>query len=198
MGMPDTTGRWTREMVLALPDDGNRYELFDGELLVTPAPSGLHQLAISLLWEALFPFVRQHGLGRVFTSPADLHLDGGQLAQPDLFVVPGVPADRAWASFPNPILVIEILSPGTARFDRTVKRRRFQRSEIPEYWIVDLHARVVERWRPTDARGEVLVELLTWRPAGSTQELAIKLPEYFREVWGHEVYRSANGPGAGA
>lgn len=184
MGMPDTNGRWTREMVLALPDDGNRYELFDGDLLVTPAPSGLHQLAISLLWEALLPFVRLHALGEILTSPADLHLDGEQLSQPDLFVVPSVPADRAWASFPNSVLVVEILSPGTARFDRTVKRRRFQRSGIPEYWIVDLDARVVERWRPMDDRGEVLVELLPWHPAGSAEPLAIDLPGYFREVWG--------------
>ena len=57
--MPDQVRRWTRGEVLALPDDGNRYELFDGELLVTPAPSGLHQVALVTLW-----------------SPADLDLGG--------------------------------------------------------------------------------------------------------------------------
>lgn len=185
MVMPATS--WTREMVLALPDDGNRYELFDGELLVTPAPTGLHQWAISLLWETLLPFVRLHRLGMVLTSPADLHLDGKQLSQPDIFVVPSLPPDRAWARFPNPILVVEILSPSTTRFDRTVKRRRFQRSGIPEYWIVDLDRRVIERWRPGDQDAAVLETTLTWQPDGAAQALTIDLSRYFAEVWGTEA-----------
>ncbi len=185
MVMPDTGRRWTREMVLALPDDGNRYELFDGELLVTPAPNGLHQLAVSRLWEALLSFVRLHRLGEILTSPADLHLGGDQLSQPDLFVIPSLPANRrVWAGFPNPILVIEILSPGTARFDRIVKRRRFQRANIPEYWVVDLDARAIERWRPLDERPEILDDQLLWKPDGASTALAIDLPEYFGGVWG--------------
>jgi Uma2 family endonuclease len=171
-------------MVLALPDDGNRYELFDGELLVTPAPSGLHQLAVSKLWEVLLPFVTLHGVGVILTSPADLHLDGEQLSQPDLFVMPSIPADRAWASFPNPVLVVEILSPGTARFDRSVKRHRFQRSGIPEYWIVDLDARVIERWRPADVRPEIADQRLTWHPVGASEALTLDLPSWFTGVWG--------------
>jgi Uma2 family endonuclease len=172
-------------MVLALPDDGNRYELFDGELLVTPAPNGLHQLAVSRLWQALLPFVQFHGLGEIMTSPADLHLGGDQISQPDLFVIPSLPSNRReWGGFPNPILVIEILSPGTARFDRIVKRRRFQRAGIPEYWVVDLDARAIERWRPADERPEILDEQLTWHPAGAAQDLTIELPRFFAGVWG--------------
>jgi Uma2 family endonuclease len=185
MGMPETTDRWTRERVLALPDDGNRYELFDGELLVTPAPAAPHQIAIALLLQALVPYVVSQRLGWTLTSPADLHLGGDQLSQPDLFVVPELPANRSWAHFPKPILVVEILSPGSARFDRLVKRRRFQRAGIPEYWIVDLDARTIERWRPGDERGEVLDERLSWRPAGATEDLVIDLPPLFSEAWGH-------------
>ncbi len=185
MGMPDPVRHWTREMVLALPDDGNRYELFDGELLVTPAPGSLHQLAVSRLWEALLPFVRSHRLGEILTSPADLQLGGRQLSQPDLFVVPSLPADRRdWSGFPNPILVIEILSPSTARFDRIVKRRRFQQAGIPEYWVVDLDARAVERWCPSDDRPEVLDGSLAWRPEGAGAALMLDLPKLFSEVWG--------------
>lgn len=63
--------------------------------------------------------------------------------------MPSVPADpRNWSNFPDPVLVVEVLSAGTARFDRVIKRRRFQRAGIPEYWIVDLDAQAVERWRP--------------------------------------------------
>lgn len=184
MGMPDMARRWTREMVLALPDDGNRYELFDGELLVTPAPAGLHQFALAILWKALDPYVSRHRLGWVMSSPADLSLGGKQLSQPDLFVMPSIPAGRDWANFPNPILVVEILSPATAHHDRFVKRRRFQRAGIAEYWIVDLDARAIERWRPSDERPEILDERLSWHPADASEPLELELPLYFREVWG--------------
>jgi Uma2 family endonuclease len=99
-------------------------------------------------------------------------------------VAPSIPPDRDWAAFPDPILVIEILSPSTARYDRITKRRRFQRSGIPEYWIVDLDARAIERWRPADERPEILDERLVWHPPGAAQPLELDLPRYFTEVWG--------------
>src|SRR6266545_1515676 len=110
MGMPETTGRWTRDMVLALPDDGKRYELFDGELLVTPAPSWLHQRVVAAFFRRLDPYVRAHALGEVLLSPADVPLDGEQVAQPDLFVIPRSAArpPGSWTDLPNPILVLEV------------------------------------------------------------------------------------------
>jgi Uma2 family endonuclease len=177
--------RWTREQVLALPDDGNRYELFDGELLVTPALGGLHQLALNRLYDAVAPFVRQHRLGYLMWSPADLSLGGDQLSQPDLFVMPRLPHDRNdWSAYPDPILIVEVLSPSSARFDRTIKRRRFHLAGIPEYWIVDLDARAVERWTPRDERPEVLDESLRWVPPGAAVALELALPAFFAEVWG--------------
>ena len=190
MAMPGTATppEWTREMVLALPDDGNRYELFDGELLVTPAPTGLHQLALMRLYDVLAPFVQAHRVGEVFWSPADLRLGGEQLSQPDLFVVPFLPADRRdWAAYPDPILIVEVLSPSTARFDRIVKRHRFQRVGIPEYWIVDPDARLVERWKPGDERPEVLDLVLAWHPAGAPAPLEVDLPVLFQSIWGTEA-----------
>ncbi len=187
MGMPDTAGKWTREMVLALPDDGNRYELFDGELLVTPAPTGLHQVALMRLYDEVAPYVQAQKLGVMLWSPADLHLGSDQLSQPDLFVVPSLPPDRSWAAFPNPILVVEVLSPSTARYDRVIKRRRFQRAGIPEYWVVDLDSRAVDRWRPADERPEILDDKLVWNPAGAAEPLELDLPRYFGEVWGKSV-----------
>ncbi len=184
MAMPSTAGKWTREMVLALPDDGNRYELFDGELLLTPAPTGLHQVALMRLFTSVAPFVEAHRLGVMLWSPADLHLGGDQLSQPDLFVVPYLPHDRNWGGFPNPILVIEVLSPSTARFDRIVKRRRFQRAGIAEYSVGDLDARAAERWRPTDERPEILDDRLAWLPEAAAEPLEIDLPQFFTEVWG--------------
>jgi hypothetical protein len=88
MGMPQPIADWTVERVLKLPDDGNRYEAVDGQLLVTPAPSPLHQLAVQALYERLAPFVRAHRIGRVLLSPADIEFDERTLVQPDLFVAP--------------------------------------------------------------------------------------------------------------
>ena len=182
MGMPDLSRPWTREMVLALPDDGNRYELFDGELLVTPAPSGPHQVALSLLFSAVAPYVDAQKLGVMLWSPADLSLGRDQLSQPDLFVVPGIPASGEWADFPDPVLVIEVISPSTARYDRFVKRRRFQRAGIPEYWIVDMDARSVDRWRPADVRPETIDDQIVWLPEGATSALTIDLPAFFAKL----------------
>ena len=186
MVMPEMAQSWTREMVLALPDDGNRYELFGGELLVTPSPSPKHQVVLSALFGRLAPYVAQEGIGYILWSPADLALDGEQLAQPDMFVVPGAKggATARWADIPLPILVIEVLSPSTARYDRQVKRRWYQRAGIPEYWIVDPDARQVERWRPTDERPEVLDDSLAWQPAGAGEPLVIDLVGLFAEVLG--------------
>ena len=187
MAMPETARRWTREMVLALPGDGKRYELFDGELLVTPAPVPRHQLAVQGLYERISPYVRANRIGHVFALPADLDLGGEQLSQPDLFVLSALPPDLlSWRGTPNPTLVIEVLSPGSARGDRLVKRRRFQRAGIPEYWIVDLDARVVERWRPYDERPEILDQRLEWQPSGAGGPLVLELPALFTESWGAE------------
>ena len=77
-----------------------------------------------------------------------------------------------------------ILSPSTARADRHVKRRLYQRERVPEYWIVDVDARLIERWRPEDERPEILAEQLEWRPDPAHPPLTIDLPAYFRDVTG--------------
>ena len=82
------------------------------------------------------------------------------------------------------LLAIEVLSPSTARADRTVKRLLFQRTGVPEYWIVDLDARLVERWRPGDDRPEVLAETLRWQADPTTAPLEIDLPQFFARVNG--------------
>lgn len=63
MGMPELVQRWTREIVLALPDDGNRYELLDGELLVSPSPRSAHQDTVVALLGRILPYVDAHRIG---------------------------------------------------------------------------------------------------------------------------------------
>jgi Uma2 family endonuclease len=184
MGMPHPIADWTVAQVLELPDDGNRYELVDGELLVSPAPSLLHQRALGALYERLKPFVADHRTGCVLHSPADIEFDERTLVQPDLFVAPLVDGrlPRSWKEIHTLHLAVEVLSPSTARADRHVKRRRYQRHGVPDYWIVDLDARLIERWRPADERPEILAEQLEWRPTLDRPPLTIDLPQLFAEI----------------
>lgn len=173
-------------MVRALPSDGNRYEAVDGELLVTPSPSNLHQRAAFFMAMLLHNLVQPLAAGEVLLSPADIELDEHTIVQPDVFVrgmvdgrLPG-----GWNSGAPLLLAIEILSPGTARHDRITKRRRYQRAGIPEYWIVDLDARTVERWLPGDERPEIISENLIWQPAGSQLTVGVDVAAYFDSVCG--------------
>jgi Uma2 family endonuclease len=186
MGMPASVNRWTRDQVLALPDDGKRYELVDGELLVSPSPRPLHQIALAELLRLLDPYIRIHRLGTMLFSPADLDLRSGQLVQPDLFVGKLIDgrAPREWDEFGIPILVVEILSPSTARFDRITKRRLYQRAGVGTYWIVDLDARLVEVWTPASDHPAIADGDLHWQPDPALGSLVLELPEFFREVFG--------------
>jgi len=186
MGMPASASRWTRDQVLALPDDGKRYELVDGELLVSPGPRRLHQIALADLFRQVDAYVRIHRLGTTLFSPADLDFREGQLVQPDLFVEAGKDERQSqeWDESGVPILVAEILSPSTARFDRITKRRLYQRAGVATYWIVDLDARLVEVWTPASDHPVIVDEELRWQPDPKLAPLLTQLPEFFREVFG--------------
>ena len=186
MGMPLPRTGWTVEMVQALPDDGNRYEVIDGELFVTPAPAWPHQSAVGELHARLWSYLREHRAAHVLIAPADVKYGPRELVQPDLFVVPLV-AGRKPASFSEAgrlLLAVEVVSPSSARADRLVKRRLYRRHGVAEYWVVDLDARVVERSRPDEDHVELVAETLEWRPAPGLEPLVIDLAEYFAEVLG--------------
>jgi len=161
----------TIEQLHALPEDGLRHELLDGVHVVTPAPQVPHQLIVLGLIRALDAVLIRRDDLQLFTSPADVVLTPRTLVQPDVLIVrktPGQPI-RAWSEMGIPLLAIEILSPSTASRDRGVKRRIYQTSGVGEYWIVDLDARLIERWTPRDQRPEVLAETLAWTlPGGAS------------------------------
>ena len=194
MGMPASTHepeRWTAQRVRAeLLDDTRptpRYELLDGELLVTSAPDYPHQRMVKALLFAIHPYVERRELGEAMISPADVELEPDTIVQPDLYVASsGDRYARRWSADDRLLLAVEILSPGSARHDRVRKRRFYARVGIPEYWVVDLDARVVERTRPGDDRIELCAQTLDWQPAGAPDPLTIDLVELFRRVLGDE------------
>ncbi len=179
---------WTAEMARALPDDGKRYEVLDGELFVTPAPTADHQDALRALYDRLTPYAREHGIGHVFWSPADIEFSPRRLVQPDLFVAPLIEGKRprTWRDIYGLVLAVETLSPSTARADRKVKSRIYMEEDVTEYWIVDLDARVVERWREGESRPEILTDAVVWQPRPDVPPLAIDLSTYFAEVLGSD------------
>lgn len=187
MGMV-ATRIWTRAEVLALPEDGNRYEFIDGELLVSPSPRRAHQRAVRELFLLVHGYVTTHTLGEALFSPSDLDLRAGQLVQPDLFVVgrSEAPGPLEWDTVGIPRLVVEVLSPSTAEYDRVKKRRLYQRVGVPVYWIVDLDARVMEEWTPEAERPRIVDGTLFWQPDPRVPALEIFLPEYFERVWGEQ------------
>jgi Uma2 family endonuclease len=186
MAMPQTMprqGEWTVEAMWQLPETGERYEVIDGVLYVTPSPSDEHQDAIGILYVPIAAYLGRCPVGWVRAAPADVRFAPDRGVQPDLYVAPLVDGrrPRGWQQIRHLLLAVEVLSPSTAANDRGVKRRLYQR-HADEYWIVDLDARLIERWRPGDARPEILDQALAWRPAGADEPMALDVPAFFREV----------------
>lgn len=186
MGMPATTDRyWTPADLAQFPErDGNRYECIGGELLVTPSPRPVHAIAQELLREELHQALRTAGQTlRVFDAEQDFCPTATDLVKPDLFVL----RERATASMrlDRPgclVLVVEVLSPSTAARDRGIKRLLYQRAGVPEYWIVDVDARTIERWTPDASSAELCHEVIEWRDPVSGAAVRVDLPRFFAEV----------------
>jgi Uma2 family endonuclease len=172
---------WTAEMVRALPDDGNRYEVVHGELLVTPSPIRQHQRLVTRLTLELGMYLTRHPVGEVLVSPADISWGRDDvLVQPDVFVVSRAESSADWKQIRTLLLVAEVLSPSTARADRFVKRRRYQEAGVPVYWIVDMDQHRVEVWQPEAEFPDMEEKRLQWHPAGAAEPLVLELKELFR------------------
>ena len=139
-------GRWTYADYAALPDDGNRYEIIAGVLYMTPAPGTGHQSISARVVTFLVTHVEFAGLGRVFAAPVDVELAPDTVVQPDIVVVLSANLHRITPSriIGAPDLVVEILSPGTAGYDRREKQDAYARAGVGEYWVVDPGAQTVE------------------------------------------------------
>ena len=176
--------QYTADDIQDFPDDGNRYEVIDGELLVTPAPSLAHQAAVGKLFVLLDAYVKRHARGFTLLSPADIRFSSRRAVQPDVFVAPlfNDRPPRNWSEIKTLIVAAEVSSPTTARYDRVTKRKMFFDERVSEFWVVDLDARVIERSTPDNIRPEILDEKLEWMPAGATEPFVIDLVDYFASV----------------
>ena len=138
---------FTRADLDAMPDDGHRYELIDGILVVTPAPSLRHQAIVVNLVVALKEACPDDL--RVLIAPFDVALAVDTVVQPDLLVARR--ADLTEKDLPAaPVLAIEVLSPSTRRVDLTLKRSRYESAGCPSYWVVDPDGPSITTWELRD------------------------------------------------
>ncbi len=161
-----------------MPEDGNRYEAIGGDLHVSPPPKNRHQWIGVNLFVALHDLLMRPGHGRLFSAPVGVEFpDTDEGVQPDILFVSTerlriVTEDWIRGA---PDLVVEILSPSTARRDRTVKRHLYERQGVAEYWIVDPDAKQVEVWRfaagvkDAERYADVLPVRLGNRPVGEIE-----------------------------
>ena len=178
--------RWTAAQVRALPEEpGKRFEVVEGKLLVSPGPTFRHQYVLSRLFAVMCSYVDDNRLGAVLWGPGEVELDDYTMVQPDLFVVRREEMKSLGdaQAIHEPMLLIEALSPSTARYDRVVKRGRYQRQRV-EYWIVDFEARLVEPWHPDASRPEIIADFLEWHPPKAGRPLVIDLVVQFEAALG--------------
>jgi Uma2 family endonuclease len=129
-----------------MPDDGQRYEIIDGELIVTPAPIMGHQRVVGRLYRLLDDYARRVQGGEVAFVPFDVRLGHFDAVEPDLVFLtaarPRVPNDENSIDY-APDLVVEVISPSSRRIDRVRKMALYARSGVSEYWIADPTERIL-------------------------------------------------------
>ena len=139
---------------LALPDDGRRYQVIEGELVEMYAPALRHQRLLGELFVLLHGHVNQGPGGLLLFAPFDVVLEDTNVFQPDLLYVAPEHADRVTEKrgVGPPDLVVEVLSDGSRGHDRVRKMRVYARRGVSWYWIVDPDTESLEEFQLDGAR----------------------------------------------
>src|SRR5215212_8707627 len=161
MAVATPSRKLTYEDYLLLPEDGRRYEIIDGELFVTPAPSRKHQTVAYNLVLRIGNHLADHNTGRLFFAPFDVVLSEHDVVEPDLLFISR--ERNAILTQKNvqgpPDLAVEILSESTRKRDKVLKRKRYEQFGIAEYWIIDPELESVEIHRRVGNAFELVAEL---------------------------------------
>jgi Uma2 family endonuclease len=178
MGMAASIPLYTVDDLDRFPDDGNRYELLEGVLLVTPAPSHRHQVIATRLAAYLMFGTGPKGEAGVVTPGVVLRPPGTQL-EPDVLVYPArFTANLKWTAITEHWLAIEIFSPSSKIYDREFKRGAYLTLGVQEVWLVDADERAIEVSR-ADGVVETYRDRLRWAIPGTDRHVTIELDELF-------------------
>lgn len=181
MPMVVTARRFTVDEVLTWPDDGNRYELVDGVLLVTPAPMPPHQIVALRIAAALRERVRSLSQVHV-ASPGAILVRPGVKMEPDILVFRSASVPARWEEVEEHWLAVEVWSPSSVVYDRDIKRDAYLQLGVREVWLVAPEARTVFVSRPGAALDLPRRSTLVWRPPGAPDAPPIDLAETFRDL----------------
>ena len=160
------------------PRDGNRYELLDGVLLVTPAPGGPHQLIVSRILSVLLPAAQVPGHAFVF-APGAISVPPGTQLEPDILVVPAMyPVREGWPETSARWLAVEVYSRSSRVYDHDFKRDNYLKLGVDEVWLVDRASRSVEISRALGT-SETRTDFIVWHPHSLEIEVRIDLTDVF-------------------
>jgi Uma2 family endonuclease len=153
--------KFTYEDLQAIPPDRNRYEIVDGELIVTAAPIPLHQRILRRLTVLLDQHIQKHGLGEIYFAPLDIVFSPGTVLEPDLIFIRQsrlhIIGEKNLTGPPD--LVVEVLSDSTVHLDRQVKPKQFALYGVPEFWLIDPVGKTVEIFRLREGAYELAMRL---------------------------------------
>lgn len=149
MPQPASSTKFTYEDYLLFPDDGKRHELIDGDHYVTPSPRTKHQKVSMNLSSHIHAYLQTTKSGEVLCAPMDVVLSDLDVIQPDILFISKkreiIITDKNIQGPPD--LVVEILSDSSRKTDEIIKRKLYERHEIPEYWIIDPELETVKIYR---------------------------------------------------
>ena len=176
MGMPLSLPlpRYTIADLAQFPADGQRYELLEGFLLVTPAPGGPHQVIASRLQVVLGVYLGQRAY---VTGPGVIERQPNTHLEPDLLVFPGpITRNFRWRDLTAHWLAVEVFSRSSRKYDRDYKRDAYLALGLPEVWLVDRWERVVFVCRPKEPERRV-TGTLRWQPPGMETGFSLEVEQ---------------------
>jgi Uma2 family endonuclease len=181
MGMAVSIPLYTVDDLDRFPDDGNRYELLDGVLIVTPAPNQRHQIIAARLVARLGSGIGSDELARVVGPGVVPRLPRTQL-EPDVLVYPArFPGNSPWTVVTEHWLAVEIFSPSSKIYDREFKRGAYLTLGVQEVWLVDADERSIEVSR-ADSPVRTYRDRLQWAIPGTDRDVMIALEELFAGI----------------
>ena len=181
MAMPISIPRYTVDEIESWPEDGNRYELLDGVLLVTPSPGAPHQLVATRITVALAGFVTEWPDVNV-ASPGVIIVRPKVELQPDVLVFRKPRGETRWEKFTEHLLAVEVQSPSTKVYDRDYKRSAYLSLGVKEVWRVDLDREIVFVSKLGGAVDQPHAEMIRWEPPGLGRTFTLEVRHLFRDL----------------
>jgi len=179
MAMPITIPRFTVDDLDQFPDDGNRYELVDGVLLVTPSPGAPHQVIAARITTALSNFLAPYPEFLVASPGVVVKRPRNQL-EPDVLVFRAPTGELDWENVRENLLAVEVTSRSTRVYERVYKRPAYLALGVKEVWQVERRKRQVLVSRPDAPADVIYSETVTWRPPGVETDFVLVIGDILR------------------